>query len=91
MTTLIDLHTGESPSSSIRIPLARTDLIPPGQGRCFSVGHSRIAVFRQRDDTFFALENACPHHGGPLADGVIGAGLAVWLQSAFLREASCAR
>jgi nitrite reductase (NADH) small subunit len=63
--------------SGVRILLARTNLIPRGQGRCFSLGRLRIAVFRQRDDTFFALENACPHQGGPLADGVIGAGIVV--------------
>ena len=43
----------------------------------FAWSRFRIAGFRQRDDSFFALENACPHQGGPLADGVIGARMVV--------------
>jgi nitrite reductase (NADH) small subunit len=60
-----------------RIPLGPVNLIPRGQGRCFSVGRFRIAVFRQRDDGIRVVANACPHRGGPLADGVIGAGMVV--------------
>jgi nitrite reductase (NADH) small subunit len=33
-------------------------------------GHE-IAVFRTADDDVFALENRCPHRGGPLADGIV--------------------
>lgn len=77
MTTLIDLHETEMSNSGVSIALKRASLIPRGEARCFAVGRLRIAVFRQRDDTFFALENACPHQGGPLADGVIGAGMVV--------------
>ena len=42
--------------------------IPPGQGRSFSVDKYEVAVFNV-DGTFFAIENSCPHQGGPLADG----------------------
>lgn len=42
--------------------------IPPGQGRSFSVGGYEVAVFNV-DGAFFAIENSCPHQGGPLADG----------------------
>jgi nitrite reductase (NADH) small subunit len=61
----------------IQISIGRVHLIPRGQGRCFSIGRFRVAVFRSRDDTVAALENACPHQGGPLADGIIGAGSVV--------------
>jgi nitrite reductase (NADH) small subunit len=61
----------------MRISLGPIDLIPAGQGRCFSIGRLRIAVFRHRDDRLSALENACPHQGGPLADGVIGDGMVI--------------
>jgi nitrite reductase [NAD(P)H] small subunit len=77
MATLINRHTSEMPDRGVRIALGRAHMIPRGQGRCFSIGRFRVAVFRQRDDSFFALENACPHQGGPLADGVIGAGMVV--------------
>jgi nitrite reductase (NADH) small subunit len=77
MAGSMDLHTAKMPEGRAGISLGRINLIPRGQGRCFSVGRFRIAVFRQRDDTVFALENACPHQGGPLADGVIGADMVV--------------
>jgi nitrite reductase (NADH) small subunit len=30
-----------------------------------------IAVFRTQDDKVFALDNKCPHKGGPLSDGIV--------------------
>ena len=30
-----------------------------------------VAVFRTGDDRVFALDNACPHKGGPLAEGIV--------------------
>ncbi len=77
MAGSIELHMAKMPESRAGISLGRINLIPRGQGRCFFVGRFRVAVFRHRDDTVFALENACPHQGGPLADGAIGAGMVV--------------
>jgi nitrite reductase (NADH) small subunit len=51
-------------------PLAK---IPRGEGRVFQVGGQSIAVFQTRDANVFATEAACPHKGGPLADGLVGA------------------
>jgi nitrite reductase (NADH) small subunit len=44
--------------------------IPPGEGRNFDVGGLRIAVFHTRAGAVFATQAACPHKGGPLADGL---------------------
>jgi len=30
-----------------------------------------IAVFRTADDRFFALDDRCPHKGGPLSEGIV--------------------
>ena len=52
-------------------------LIPPGEGRTFSVGGVRIAIFHTRDGGVFATQADCPHRGGPLADGLTGGGMVV--------------
>lgn len=54
--------------------LGSVEAIPPGEGRAFVVGDRTIAVFRQRDGALYATQNSCPHEGGPLAEGLIGAG-----------------
>jgi nitrite reductase (NADH) small subunit len=56
------------------INLGSIEKIPLGQGRCFIVGSEEIAVFRQRDGRFFAVQNRCPHRQGPLAEGIMGGG-----------------
>lgn len=32
----------------------------------------KVAVFRTRSGGVFAVQAACPHRGGPLADGLLG-------------------
>ncbi|TYP84633.1 Rieske (2Fe-2S) protein [Blastococcus xanthinilyticus] len=43
--------------------------IPSGEGRAFVAGGVQVAVFRMRDGSLHATQAACPHAGGPLADG----------------------
>ena len=45
------------------------DEVPPGEGRAFVAGGVQVAVFRLRDGSLHATQAACPHAGGPLADG----------------------
>lgn len=42
--------------------------IPPGTGRALAHGRYEVALFNIGGE-FFALENSCPHQGGPIADG----------------------
>ncbi|MGE0681701.1 MAG: Rieske (2Fe-2S) protein [Candidatus Binatia bacterium] len=56
------------------VDLGPVDFLPLGEGRAYVVNGLMIAVFRQRDGRLFATDNSCPHRGGPLADGIIGAG-----------------
>ena len=49
---------------------ALTD-IPPRGGRVVKTPAGCIAVFRAFDDTVFALDDRCPHKGGPLSDGIV--------------------
>lgn len=50
------------------IRIASTGDIPPGGARAFTVGRYEVAVFNVAG-AFYAIENSCPHQGGPLADG----------------------
>ena len=45
------------------------DDVPLGEGRAFVAGREQVAVFRLRDGSLHATQAACPHAGGPLADG----------------------
>ncbi|MEU2350788.1 Rieske (2Fe-2S) protein [Modestobacter sp. NPDC049651] len=49
--------------------VGRVEEVPPGEGRAFVVDGVQIAVFRLRDGSLHATQAACPHAGGPLADG----------------------
>lgn len=46
------------------------DDVPPGEGRAVTVDGRRIALFRA-ETGWYALDHACPHAGGPLADGIL--------------------
>ena len=43
--------------------------VPTGEGRAFAVAGTQVAIFRLRDGSLHATQAACPHAGGPLADG----------------------
>lgn len=58
---------------SFVVNLGRLAKIPQGEGRVFQIGGQSLAVFHSRDGNVFATEPACPHRGGPLADGLVGA------------------
>ena len=67
----MDCHLIETPEPGV-LELGPLDQIAAGQGRCFIAGARQIAVFRLRDGRVFALDNTCPHRGGPLSEGVAG-------------------
>lgn len=52
------------------IRVGRVEDVPVLEGRSVAVGDRRIAVFRTAQG-FHALDDACPHRGGPLADGLV--------------------
>jgi nitrite reductase (NADH) small subunit len=53
----------------IRITAAEN--IPLREGRAVQVGPLELAIFHT-EEGFLAVENRCPHGGGPLADGIVG-------------------
>ena len=52
------------------VPVARVGEIPPGEAKAFAVGRWEIAVFNV-GGAYYAVENTCPHQGGPLSEGWI--------------------
>lgn len=50
--------------------VAKAADVAPNSGRTVMVGDREIALFHV-DDGFYALDNTCPHQGGPLAEGYI--------------------
>ena len=53
------------------IDIGRLADIAPRGARCVQTPHGRIGVFRTADDRVFALDNRCPHRGGPLTEGIV--------------------
>jgi nitrite reductase (NADH) small subunit len=52
------------------IRVAPTDHIPTREGRVAVIGGREIAIFNL-GDRWLAVDNRCPHKGGPLADGIV--------------------
>lgn len=50
------------------VTVATVDQIPPGTGRTVEVHGVWIALFNV-DGSYYALDNTCPHAGGPLGEG----------------------
>jgi nitrite reductase (NADH) small subunit len=45
--------------------------IPQRGARCIETPEGKIAVFRAGDDRVFAIDDHCPHKGGPLSQGIV--------------------
>lgn len=44
--------------------------IPLHEGRAVRIGNREFAIFNL-GDRFLAVDNRCPHQGGPLSDGIV--------------------
>lgn len=45
--------------------------IPVRGARCVDTPQGRIGVFRTAEGQVFAIEDHCPHKGGPLSQGIV--------------------
>jgi nitrite reductase (NADH) small subunit len=55
----------------MKIRITRAENIPVREGRSVRIGDDELAIFNLGDDRFVAVDNACPHRGGPLCDGIV--------------------
>lgn len=53
------------------IDIAAVDDIPLRGARVVKTAEGCVAVFRTAANEVFALDNACPHKAGPLAEGIV--------------------
>lgn len=53
------------------IDIAALDDIPRQGARVVKTTAGCIAVFRTADDQVFAIDDRCPHKGGPLSEGIV--------------------
>ncbi|MCE2510139.1 MAG: nitrite reductase small subunit NirD [Alphaproteobacteria bacterium] len=45
--------------------------VPPRGARLIKAPQGPVALFRTADDVLFALDDRCPHRGGPLSQGIV--------------------
>ncbi|WP_127903525.1 nitrite reductase small subunit NirD [Solirhodobacter olei] len=53
------------------IDIGALDDIPRRGARVVKAARGCVALFRTQDDRVFALDDRCPHKGGPLSEGIV--------------------
>lgn len=57
--------------TQVWIEICRLEDIPPQGARVIRATLGCVALFRTAADQVFALEDRCPHKGGPLSQGIV--------------------
>ena len=56
------------------IEIGTLEDIPPEGARVIKTPFGCVALFRTATDEVFALDDRCPHKGGPLSEGIVHGG-----------------
>ena len=56
------------------VKAANVNDVKQGQGKTITVNGVEIALFNL-DGNFYAIDNTCPHRGGPLGEGMLDDGI----------------
>ncbi|MBX9469854.1 MAG: nitrite reductase small subunit NirD [Rhizobium sp.] len=53
------------------IAIGTIDDIPLRGARCVKTPQGKIGIFRTAENQVYAIEDHCPHKGGPLTEGIV--------------------
>ena len=56
---------------NMMIDISALDDIPRQGARVVKTHAGCVAIFRTADDQVFAMDDRCPHKGGPLSEGIV--------------------